>query len=175
MSKIPLNSQILPALQVLSLLEVQKVLSEKVDLVVTMPMGNEIAYFLAYKLNATMVIWSSQQNPFRSTTMQSANLTILLTSEICLLLIGDTCILFWKLNLKNTFLNPLSRPSGFCGVSDAFGPFPRQVGLLQTDFKLLKEENDLNLQTEECKLPMYLQVETLACGLTRQFFVLGRT
>ena len=62
MSKIPLNSQILPALQVLSLLEVQKVLSEKVDLVV--PMGNEIAYFLAYKLNATMVIWSSQQNPF---------------------------------------------------------------------------------------------------------------
>ena len=64
MSKIPLNSQILPALQVLSLLEVQKVLSEKVDLVVTMPMGNEIAYFLAYKLNATMVIWSSQQNPF---------------------------------------------------------------------------------------------------------------
>jgi hypothetical protein len=33
-------------------------------MIVTMPMtGNEVSYFLAHKLNATMVIWSPQQNP----------------------------------------------------------------------------------------------------------------
>ncbi len=25
--------------------------------------GNEITFYIAYKLNATMVVWSSQQNP----------------------------------------------------------------------------------------------------------------
>ena len=30
----------------------------KVDMIITMPLtGNEVTFFLAYKLNATMVIW----------------------------------------------------------------------------------------------------------------------
>jgi hypothetical protein len=53
-------------LKMLSLPEVRKILSEKVDVVVTMPIGNEIAYFLAHKLNATMIIWSQCYKTFLS-------------------------------------------------------------------------------------------------------------
>ena len=51
--------------QILTNPEVRKILSEKIDVMISMPVtGNEIAYFLAYKQNASMVLWSPQQNPF---------------------------------------------------------------------------------------------------------------
>jgi hypothetical protein len=49
----------LPIFQILDEPVVKDILKEKVDIVVSMPMGNEIAYFVAHKLNATMIIWSA--------------------------------------------------------------------------------------------------------------------
>jgi len=38
--------------------------TSKIDVVVTMPIiGNEIGFYLGHKFNATVVIWSPQQNP----------------------------------------------------------------------------------------------------------------